>query len=254
MTGNPACTFILDFAGGAPLRLDCALPETARSPLDILPTIFRVADAIHEVSAAELAAMGKSVTCGPGCGICCHQLVPVSHWEVLHLAAVVRAMEPVRRRRVARRFARALQRLDDVGLLTRLQAGFENHTLNPRAMDALKRAYWTLRIPCPFLEEGSCSIHPHRPLACRQYLVTSAPDRCAALYQADQNHEVVVHAADTASALAAFSGTGIDRTRVLPHILSLKAAPSLHPEPTPLPADRMLGRFLYLLADHFAGR
>ena len=254
MTGNPACTFILDFAGDAPLRLDCALPETARSPLDILPAIFRVADAVHERSAAALESMGKRIACGPGCGVCCHQLVPISLWETLHLAAVVRSMEPVWRRRVARRFAQAVRTLDEAGLLERLRTGFAGHTLDRRVMDGLKRAYWALRIPCPFLEDGSCSIHPHRPLACRQYMVTSAPARCSAIYGPDQDHEVVLHSADTGGALAAFSGTGIAPTRILPHILCLSEAPALRPEPTPLPAHGMLGRFLYLLGDHFVRR
>jgi hypothetical protein len=40
-------------------------------------------------------------------------------------------------------------------------------------------AYFTLRVPCPFLEEESCSIHPERPLVCREYLVTSPAELCA---------------------------------------------------------------------------
>jgi hypothetical protein len=36
-----------------------------------------------------------------------------------------------------------------------------------------------LGIPCPFLEEESCSIHPDRPIPCREYLVTSPAVECA---------------------------------------------------------------------------
>ena len=43
----------------------------------------------------------------------------------------------------------------------------------------LALSYFRLGIPCPFLEEESCSIHPDRPLSCREYLVTSAPIHCA---------------------------------------------------------------------------
>jgi hypothetical protein len=31
---------------------------------------------------------------------------------------------------------------------------------------------------CPFLANGFCSIHEHRPLSCREYLVTSPNERC----------------------------------------------------------------------------
>jgi len=33
-------------------------------------------------------------------------------------------------------------------------------------------------VPCPFLENESCGIHPIRPLACREYLVVSDPELC----------------------------------------------------------------------------
>ncbi|MDD3313229.1 YkgJ family cysteine cluster protein [Pseudodesulfovibrio sp.] len=254
MTSNPRRTFILDFDGESPLRLDCELPAMARSPLDILPAVFALADAIHTRSAAALGRMGRTVSCGPGCPACCNQLVPVSAWEALHLAAVIRSMEPPRRHRVVRRFARGVERLNDAGLLAALERGFRRHTLEPRVLAGLQRAYWNLRIPCPFLEANACSIHPHRPLACRAYMVTSAPARCAALYGAEQSHEIVLHAADPASTLAAFSGVGITRTRVLPLLLSLSAAPSLRPEPAPLPGDRMFARFLDLMAASFVRR
>jgi Fe-S-cluster containining protein len=39
--------------------------------------------------------------------------------------------------------------------------------------------YFYENIPCPFLEEGSCSIHPDRPLACREYLVTTPAEHCS---------------------------------------------------------------------------
>jgi hypothetical protein len=39
--------------------------------------------------------------------------------------------------------------------------------------------YFNLGIPCPFLEEESCSIYHDRPIACREYLVTSPAGNCA---------------------------------------------------------------------------
>ncbi len=40
--------------------------------------------------------------------------------------------------------------------------------------------YFREGIPCPFLEDESCSIHSDRPLACREYLVTSPAYNCIA--------------------------------------------------------------------------
>lgn len=49
--------------------------------------------------------------------------------------------------------------------------------LSPAVRDVLKRhlAAHTPDSPCPFLIEGSCSIHPLRPLGCRQFNVFTKP-------------------------------------------------------------------------------
>jgi hypothetical protein len=39
--------------------------------------------------------------------------------------------------------------------------------------------YFRLGIACPFLEDESCSIHADRPVACREYLVTSPAEHCS---------------------------------------------------------------------------
>lgn len=49
----------------------------------------------------------------------------------------------------------------------------DNDTALQMAMD-----YLHLGVPCPFLENESCGIHPLRPLSCREYLVTSPAELC----------------------------------------------------------------------------
>ena len=43
---------------------------------------------------------------------------------------------------------------------------------------ALSIEYFKFGIACPFLEDESCSIHPDRPMACREYLVSSPAENC----------------------------------------------------------------------------
>jgi len=63
-------------------------------------------------------------------------------------------------------------------------AGVIEKILNPdwvtdaRATTQLAIDYFHAAVPCPFLENESCSIHPFRPLSCREYLVTSPPALC----------------------------------------------------------------------------
>ena len=82
----------------------------------------------------------------------------------------------LRRREVRARFERARGRLAEAGLLSKLEnrEGFAKEEIASFGL-----AYFHLGIPCPFLEEESCSIHADRPISCREYLVTSPAVNCA---------------------------------------------------------------------------
>ena len=54
------------------------------------------------------------------------------------------------------------------------------HDATPGARDLSKR-YFSLRIACPFLDDESCSIHETAPLVCREFHVSSPPERCKSL-------------------------------------------------------------------------
>lgn len=68
----------------------------------------------------------------------------------------------------------ALDALEPLGLTERLDR-------NPADRQTVALEYFAAGVACPFLEDEACSIHADRPLVCREYLVTSPPDLCAAL-------------------------------------------------------------------------
>jgi len=229
--------------------MDLTLPEGPTTVHGLLSSIFAVADAIHARSAESCKAMGKPVTCGPGCDTCCSQLIPISEWEAAHIADVVRSMDGTSRSRIVNRFTWIIARLEQSGLLEPMTHIFSNEAHDWKKMLELKLAYWNLDLPCPFLENGSCSIYMSRPLACRQYLVTSAPRNCSNIYSEGAKLDVVAHPADTGGALASFSGHGLQHSRVLPHIFSLLAERGIKSRETlTLPAPQMMDRFLNCLA------
>jgi len=253
MKRHSATPYILDFGIGAPVRLELDLPDKTISPFELVPHIYQITDAMITQTCKALALSGNTVQCGPGCGICCNQLVPISEYEAVHIATVVRNMPKGRRSRVINRFNQGIARLDKAGLVSKLAQAYTRDVHDQHKLLDLKKHYWRLAIPCPFLEENSCSIHPHRPVACRQYLVTSAPHQCAALYSSDARHEVVIHPADVGGALASFSGEGLAHSRALPLIFSLLAERGLLSQSPPtLHAHRMMNRFLDLLAIGFS--
>lgn len=238
----------LDLPGESSLEFEVALPDGRVTPLDLVPIIHRMADALHERTLSHHA-----VTCAQGCTHCCHQLVPVSEPEALHLARVVRAMDNASRRPIVARFTKTMRSLDSVGLLSPLTDTIGRPTPDQATMLGLRKRYWRLQLPCPFLEDDLCAVHAHRPLACRSYFVTSSPERCAAIYEAAPGPVPVRHGADVGGALAAFSGHGIQQTRIVPLPLVLMAERPLSARPMPtLPGPVMLDRFLTLLADYYA--
>jgi hypothetical protein len=84
--------------------------------------------------------------CRAGCAHCCHQAVGVTPPEVFAIHAHLRA-------------SRAPAELDAV--LARVRAA-DDATRGMTAAERLSPA-----LPCPFLEDGRCSIYEARPLSCR---------------------------------------------------------------------------------------
>lgn len=136
---------------------------------DVVPALQGLVNAVVAAAEAGLATNGGTISCRKGCGACCRQLVPISRTEGESLLALVRSLPSDRRERLRERFAAAETAIGNAGLADR--AG--------RSDRELSLAYFALGVPCPFLEDESCSIHPDRPLVCREYLVTSPAELCA---------------------------------------------------------------------------
>jgi Fe-S-cluster containining protein len=124
----------------------------------------------------DAEAGGAAISCRRGCGACCRQLVPLSEIEIESIRRLVEALPEPRRMTVIGRFEHALQRLADAGLLESLRMP---ERVTREEVLSLGTAYFQQGIACPFLEDDACSIHADRPLACREYLVTSPPADCA---------------------------------------------------------------------------
>jgi Fe-S-cluster containining protein len=172
VTGN----FSLRHAGQT-IPIEVTVPAGPATHAQLLPILHGLCNASIARASAKSHGEGRAISCAAGCGACCRQAVPVTPTEARGLAALVAAMPDDRRAAVTARFAGAKAAL--------AQAGIDRspEMLDMTDMDArvrLANAYFGVGVACPFLENENCSIHPDRPLACREYLVTSAPALCAA--------------------------------------------------------------------------
>lgn len=162
--------------GQSRMEASVQVPLEPMSTIDLLPVLQSFGNQIVQLAENESDRCGKQISCQAGCGACCRQLVPIAESEAHLLADLVADMPKPRREQVERRFAEALLALDHAGLSDRLPTG--SGLSDEPAREKLGADYMQAGVACPFLEEESCSIYPDRPLACREYLVTSPAENC----------------------------------------------------------------------------
>jgi Fe-S-cluster containining protein len=165
------------------------VPLGQRRPGELLPAAEEFTHQVTAITIRKARDRGKPISCKAGCGACCRQLVAISVVEAQAIANVVVGLPQNRQCVIRERFASALARLEQAGLLDPRSKRGDRPLVVSSAGDTrtllheLSKQYFQLQIPCPFLENESCSIHPNRPLVCREYHVVSPAERCAELYK-----------------------------------------------------------------------
>jgi Fe-S-cluster containining protein len=158
------------------VEMELTLPTGPARLESLLPVFQRVADGFVDIAVQRASAEGRAVSCRKGCGACCRQLVPISEVEARRIGRLVEELPEPRRQEIRTRFECARERLSDAGLLPKLE---DRESFADGDALSFGRTYFQLGIPCPFLEDESCSVHADRPIACREYLVTSPAANCA---------------------------------------------------------------------------
>lgn len=169
---------------GVPVEMEMTVPAEPVKPQRMLPIFQQMANTIVGFSVDAVVEEGKEISCKAGCGACCRQPVPLSETEIYHIAELVENMPEPRRSVIRQRFSEAVEHFRQIGWFERvreLAAKSQASTPGYIRKDILQVAldYFAENVACPFLENEACSIHPDRPLACREYLVTSPAENCA---------------------------------------------------------------------------
>jgi Fe-S-cluster containining protein len=160
--------------GRQPVRLAITVPADPVPVDEVLPVFQQVTNVVVDAAVADEAEDGRHVSCRKGCAACCHQLVPVSVTEAHAIKRLVDRMSEPRQSQVRARFARAAATFAQSGITAYLRRRRDDKYSPPQG---LAQSYFD--IACPFLEDDTCSIHADRPLACREYLVTTPAENCS---------------------------------------------------------------------------
>jgi len=150
------------------------IPVTA-----IVPLMRSMGGQMQELEQGRAVDQGQVVSCQKGCAACCRMLVPLSAPEAFAFKQFYDQLPEERQRVLRSRIESSQARLHEAGLLAPLNDVAESqHLLTDDTLEPLNRAYYALRMPCPFLEDEHCTIYEERPAACRELLVTSPPELC----------------------------------------------------------------------------
>lgn len=226
---------------GVPFQVEITVPTRAVDLGELLPTFRSLTGMIIDKAVADEAAEGRAVSCRKGCGACCRQVVPIAEVEARRIHELVEALPEPRRSKIRARFADAIRRLQASGILDKL---LHLDRLSIEGGLTLGLDYFHQGIPCPFLEDESCSIHEERPLACREYLVTSPAEHCAR--PTAETVRCVPLAGKSASALrkVGLAGDPPGAGPWVPLVLALDWAEQ-HPEGSPpRPGPEWIGEFI----------
>ena len=184
---------------GQPLSLTTAVPGGPMRLADLVPLAWSVSDQLVRRGLLVAQGAGHMPPCHRGCAACCRYAVPLSVPEAFRLADDVAALPPGRRALAEKTFAAAVGRILQAGPppgadteATAQPAATCAPAARARTQSASQAAgetrqaglqtfahwYASIDIACPFLMGDVCDIYPSRPTACREHMVTSAPQLC----------------------------------------------------------------------------
>ena len=231
--------------GSTKLQLEITVPAPPVRPTQMLPVFQSLTNSIVAVAVKEAEAAGEKISCTKGCGACCRQLVPIAKSEAYQLRDLVAELPAPRRTQIQKRFADAITQLKKSGVYEKISAP-GNFSVEARQQIGLD--YFYQKIACPFLEDESCSIHPDRPLACREYLVTSPAENCASPTAAKVN--CVEISGSVSRAVRNLSDDASKRgLNWLPLIFALEWADQNSDQASPATGPEFLGQVFKYLAN-----
>ena len=153
---------------------EVAINDAPARLADLVAPVYELVNGVVALAVGRAQQEGRKLSCRAGCGVCCRQLVPLAPAEAFFIVDRLLAMPAADRRPILKRFQTIENNLTETRLITRISALGDTDDNNQVALEYFAQAH-----SCPFLECGSCSIHPWRPIACREYNVTSSPELCA---------------------------------------------------------------------------
>ncbi len=174
--GLKTISFELDIIGQPTYFSICVAQKQARLS-DIIPLARTLSTKLAIMVLDRLRGNGEFVPCCKGCSACCNYLIPLSVPEAFRLREEILALPTEQRRTV---FQSCLDTAKII--LNEKPKQFEitesAETSCQIQINELGKWYASLKLACPFLSNNLCTSYEHRPVACREYIVTGSALLC----------------------------------------------------------------------------
>ncbi|NQV35118.1 MAG: YkgJ family cysteine cluster protein [Phycisphaeraceae bacterium] len=145
------------------------LDQFARLP-DLVPLARALCDAMVSEVIDHSRMHGKKPVCGKKCSACCSYLVPLSIPETILLYEEIRSMPSEESGEFWDNSLSVATHL--------LEDGSSDSPEHESSLPEVAKWYSDKQVSCPFLKNDLCAIYDKRPLACREYMVTTPASGC----------------------------------------------------------------------------
>ncbi|MDT8303806.1 MAG: YkgJ family cysteine cluster protein [Sedimentisphaerales bacterium] len=173
--GLKTISFELDIIGQSTYFSICVAQKQAKLS-DITPLARMLSTKVAMMVLDKLQSNGEFVPCRKGCSACCNYLIPLSVPEAFCLREEIRAMPTEQSIAVSQSF------LDTAKIILNEKPKIfeinESETNCQIQINDLSKWYASLKLACPFLSNNLCTSYEHRPIACREYIVTGSALLC----------------------------------------------------------------------------
>jgi Fe-S-cluster containining protein len=157
---------------------------------------------------------GQSIqfTCSKGCFACCDEPLKVLEGEV---DLILADMTPEEKEAIKPRVQAWVNAATASKLQPTTEMGKHDLTVNGKVINAFQ--YRALKLTCPLLKDGVCSVYANRPLGCRMHLAVGPRIKCEDLAQRPEQRfmtspeldEAVIKNLISAHVLAGYTEIGV---------------------------------------------
>jgi len=231
---------------GEPVHFRIGVAQGQARLADIVPPARMVSTKLALTVLNKLRKEEKFIPCCKGCSACCNYMIPLSVPEVFRMREDVLAMPENRASVILQSCLNAAKKIlddtpEDFDLCSSTTAN------SATQVSQLGRWYAALKLACPFLSDGLCTIYEQRPTACREHIVTGSPSLCEAEWT-DESHlvQMPVSVLEALGQLASeLEGTSVEAV-MLPLALPW-AQENLQRHQQTWPAPMMVERFVEII-------